>query len=306
MTGSCFAEHISQRLEAYKYSVLSNPFGILYNPASLNTSFRRIVDRKHYTPKDLVLHDGLYHSMDHHGRFSGINAEEVLQSIHASLDKAHDHLAASKFVFISLGTASVFHYVPRNLIVGNCHKIPQNQFTRRTLSVKECVDEMKSMFQAIREIAPQSHIIWTVSPVRYLREGHIENQRSKATLILAIQEFLKEHPDSAYFPAYEIMMDQLRDYRFYAADMLHPSDAAIDVIWDHFCDVYVDHQERSHHNSIEKITKAMGHRFLHKNQSNISSFEKSQLRLIEEVNAALQDLNFKEEKQYFFHLTEPD
>ncbi len=306
MAGSCFADHISQKLNYYKYNVLSNPFGILYNPASLNTSFRRIVNRKHYTTEDLVPHEGLYHSMDHHGRFSGIDADAVLQSIHASLDMAHDHLAASKFVFISLGTAHVFNYVSRNEIVGNCHKIPQNQFTRSVLSVDECVTEMKSMFRLIRDIAPQSQILWTISPVRYLREGFIGNQRSKATLVLAVQQFLHEHPDSGYFPAYEIMMDQLRDYRFYAPDMVHPSDAAIEIIWDHFCDMYLDPQQSIYHSSIDKITKGMQHRILHQNQANIASFARSQLRLIDEVSAILPDLNFKKEKQYFFQLTEPD
>jgi len=285
---------------------LSNPFGILYNPASINTSFKRISDRNHYTPEELTMHEGLYHSMDHHGKFSGVNAAEVLTAINASMDEAYDHLVKSKYVFISLGTAKVFMSNSNNKVVGNCHKIPQNQFTSKSLSVEECVTEMKSMHQYIRNISADAKIIWTISPVRYLREGFIENQRSKATLILAVQELLKGDHDTAYFPAYEIMMDQLRDYRFYAHDMVHPSEAAIDIIWDHFCDVYVDPAQRNFHTSIEKITKARNHRFLHQNQISISSFAKSQLRLIDEINGVLPDLDFKEEKQYFFHQTEPD
>ncbi len=306
LAGSCFAEHISQKLDSYKYSVLSNPFGILYNPASLSRSFKRIADRNYYTQDELTLHDGLYHSMDHHGRFSGVHAEEVLIEINASLDEAHDQLVKSKFVFISLGTAKVFVANSNNQVVGNCHKIPQNHFTSKSLSVEECVVEMKSMHQDIKNIAVEAHIIWTISPVRYLREGFVENQRSKATLILAVQEFLKEDSGIAYFPAYEIMMDQLRDYRFYANDMVHPSESAIEIIWEHFCDVYIDPAQRNFHTSIEKILKARNHRFLHQNQTSIATFAKSQLRLIEEINGILPDLDFKEEKQYFFHLTEPD
>ena len=306
MAGSCFAEHISHKLEKYKYAVLSNPFGILYNPASLNRSFKRIVGLRHYTPDELIFHDGLFHSMDHHGKFSGTNAEDVITNINSSLDQAHDHLVKSKFVFISLGTAKIFISNSNNEVVGNCHKIPQNEFTSQSLSVEECVDGMKSIHQNIKEVSPAANVLWTISPVRYLREGFVENQRSKATLILAVQEFLKETPGSGYFPAYEIMMDQLRDYRFYAPDMVHPSEAAIDIIWDHFCEVYVDHTQRTFHSSIEKITKARNHRILHQNQERIATFAKSQLRLIEEINSVLPDLNFKEEKQYFFHLTEPD
>ncbi len=306
MIGSCFAEQVSRKLEIHKYSVLTNPFGILYNPASLSTSIERIVSKKKYVSGDLVSQDGLHHSMDHHGLFSGVDEEKVLEGINTAIEQSHSFLKNTKFVFISLGTASVFEYKHSNRIVGNCHKIPQNQFEKYTLSVEKCVKEMESMFINIRQFSPNAHILWTISPVRYLREGIIENQRNKATLIIAVREFLKHHQDSGYFPAYEIMMDQLRDYRFYASDMVHPSTSAIEIIWDHFRDVYVDHEECNHHALIEKIYKASNHRFLHESTQGKAAFARSQLKAITDINVLFPDLDFKAEQQYFFEMTEPD
>jgi hypothetical protein len=306
MAGSCFSEHIAEKLLRFKYRVLSNPFGILYNPASLSESFRRIASRKYYDLQELVQHEELYHTMDHHGSWSDADPLLVIDRINKEIDTTYEHLKQSKFIFISLGTAHVFKYLTTGRIAGNNHKLPPSNFEASRMTMDECLQALEVMSTNIRQVAPNAHIIWTVSPVRHLRDGFIENQRSKSTLLLAIDEMISRHTDHTYFPAYEIMMDQLRDYRFYARDMIHPSVEAVDVIWDYFGETYLDHQDLQVHPSIERVKKAMEHRFLHKNQAAIKSFAEAQLRQITQIEAFAPDLDLKMERQHFFNLIEPD
>jgi hypothetical protein len=306
MIGSCFTEHISEKLDRYKYDISSNPFGILYNPVSMAMALERTADLRYYVAEELVYHDGLYHSMDHHGSFSGKNAEDVIDKINSSMRQAHEHLKKSTHVFVSPGTSKVYTYHPSGKIVGNCHKIPQNKFDYSQLGIAECIEAFERINKAVKYISPQTAIIWTVSPVRHVRDGLIENQRSKAALILATDQVIKNHPGSDYFPAYEIMMDQLRDYRYYGRDLIHPSEVAVDIIWDIFCNTYLDPHERIYHGPIEKIKRAMEHRWLHQDPEAIRAFAKNQLRQVDEMASILPDINWQKERQYFFHLTEPD
>lgn len=306
MAGSCFTEHISRKMDRYNYRILSNPFGILYNPHSLAKSFRRITAAEYYHGEELIFHDGLYHSMDHHGSFSGSDKEKVLQNINESIDRSRLHLINSKFVFVSLGTAIVYKHNSHGEIVGNNHKIPSVHFDSVALSMDECLQEMEIMYENIKSLNPDTHLLWTVSPVRHMRDGLIENQRSKSALILAIGKFIQAYADTGYFPAYEIMLDQLRDYRYYARDLVHPSDVAIDIIWELFSDTYIDPQESQYHKIMEKIRRAMEHRFLHDDRNAIKSFAEEQLRNIQRIADLFPDMDLKEERQYFFHLIEPD
>jgi len=306
MFGSCFAEHISQKLDRYKYHVLTNPFGIIYNPVSIARCIERIVHQEYYQADELVLQDNLYHSMDHHGLYSGENNEAVILRINASMKQAYEHLKNCAFVFISPGTSKVYTYKPSGSIVGNCHKIPQASFTYTQLTTKECEEAFEKIYKCIKKISPATKVIWTVSPVRHIRDGLIESQRSKSALIVAIDQFVKHHPTSGYFPAYEIMMDQLRDYRYYARDMVHPSEVAIDIIWELFSATYLDTHDRAFHPAIEKIKKAMEHRFLHDHRENIKTFATGQLKNIDNLAALLPDLHWQKERQYFFHQLEMD
>ncbi len=304
--GSCFAEHISSKLLRYKYDVLTNPFGILYNPISMATALERIAQPLYYQPDDLIYHDGLYHSMDHHGVYSGKNEVEVIKKINSSIDQAHHHLKKNSFVFISPGTSRVYKFKSTGNIVGNCHKIPQASFEYSQLNLSECLDAFEKIYSCIKKLSPSSHILWTVSPVRHVRDGLVENQRSKSALILAIDQVIKNHPDTGYFPAYEIMLDQLRDYRYYARDLIHPSEVAIDIIWDLFRDTFMDPHEREYHASIEKIKRAMEHRWLHDDREAIRSFAQNQLKQVDHLATLLPDLNWQPERQYFFQYLEMD
>jgi len=306
MAGSCFAEHISGKLDRYKYNVVSNPFGILYNPVSLARSIDRISNLTDYNSDELVLHDGLYHSMDHHGSFSGKDKQAVTEKINKAMESAHQQLKKCAVAFISPGTASAYRYKETNSIAGNNHKIPQTAFSSEQLSVQECVDAFEKIYAAIERLSPEARIIWTLSPVRHLKDGLIENQRSKATLLLAIDEVTRTLPETTYFPAYEIMMDELRDYRYYERDLIHPSLLAIDIIWDLFSNAYLDPKDRQYHPQIEKIQRATEHRFLHDDREAIRSFAAGQLRQIDELAAILPDLFWQRERQYFFQYLELD
>ncbi len=306
MVGSCFAEHITDKLVRYKYDVLSNPFGILFNPISIARSFERIANKQFYREEEIVTHDGLFHSMDHHGSCSGVDKGKVLHTINTSLEKACHHLTRSKFVFISLGSAKVYRFKKTGAVAGNCHKLPKDAFESFRMTLSECETALERITQSIKHLAPSTHIIWTVSPVRHLRDGIKENLLSKSTLLLAIDQHLKNQKHDGYFPAYEIMMDQLRDYRFYARDLVHPSPLAIDIIWDSFAEAHLETHSKETHQQIEKIHRAMEHRFIQDDQEAIKSFAEKQLKNIEHVSSLYPDMNWKEERQYFFQLTEPD
>ncbi|MEP6647448.1 MAG: GSCFA domain-containing protein [Saprospiraceae bacterium] len=303
LTGSCFAEHIGAKLSGYKYNVLSNPFGILFNPVSIASSFERIEKKEFYSQEELVLQDGIYHSMDHHGSFSGKDPKAVVEAINNAIELSHHHLTTSRFVFISLGSAKVYRYLKTKAIIGNCHKIPQQLFESFRLTLNECIFAVEKAENSIRVLAPEAHIIWTVSPVRHLRDGFGENQMSKSTLHLAIDEIIKNHLHNGCFPAYEIMIDQLRDYRYYARDLVHPSPLAIDIIWDIFAGTYLDPLETSTHEHIEKIQRATEHRFLHDDdEEGRKIFAARQLKNIELLELKYPKQNWVQERTYFSQL----
>lgn len=306
MVGSCFAEHIDRKLIRYKYVVCGNPSGILYNPVSIARMFQRMEEKKDYTPDELVVHDGLYHSMDHHGSFSGVDAKAVIEKINASLHQSREHLEKSGFVFVSLGTSLVHRYRKSGKIAGNNHKIPSSDFETESLTVESCITELEKIYQAIKTISPKAILVWTVSPIRHTKDGLVANQKSKSVMLVAIHEFISSHTDAYYFPAYEIMMDQLRDYRFYARDMIHPSDHAIDIIWEFFAKTYLDPKEAEQHGAMEKVRKAMEHRILHDHQASTKAFAEGQLRNIDYLATVFPDLDWKEERHYFFQMIEPD
>ena len=231
MMGSCFAENIGRKLEENKFSVDINPFGTLYNPASVAEGLRMLLRPEYFTPGDLFQHEGIYHSFTHHSRFSAPSEEECLGHINSRLSESSDFLRKATRLVITLGTAFVYRLKSDGRIVSNCHKLPEKMFDRQRLSTQEIVEDWKPLLLALWEQNPALKILFTVSPIRHWKDGAHENQLSKATLLLATDALQKDYPGRiAYFPAYEILMDELRDYRFYADDMLHPSPLAIDYI----------------------------------------------------------------------------
>lgn len=243
MTGSCFATNMGAKLEEHGFTVTMNPTGVLYNPLSISAMFERLSQQKPYELEDLFEHNGIWHSYDHHSSFSGTDSAKCLDKINASLEQGLNSLKSADMIYITLGSAYLFELVKDGRVVANCHKMHPSNFIRRRMALKETHDTLARTLDQISAINKDANIVFTVSPIRHIADGLHDNQLSKSTLLLAIDTLMNSsnaHKERiGYFPAYEILMDDLRDYRFYASDMLHPSDTAISYIWEKFCDTYM-------------------------------------------------------------------
>ncbi len=301
LVGSCFAENIGWRMQRLKFQVDLNPFGILYNPQSIAKSLRLLMDGKTYTQADLFEHDGVWHSFDHHSRFSSTDPKEVLDGINRQVVSSSQHLKESDFLILSLGTAWIFELKRTGQIVSNCHKLPAAEFKRLRLTPGEIVEEYRELILALWRFNPKLKILFTVSPIRHWKDGAVENQLSKASLLLAVDRLITGFGEEqcAYFPSYEIVMDELRDYRFYAPDMLHISEQAVDHIWQKFSSKLIAEESLKLTSQVLKIVKAMEHRPMRKEAE---VYEKFLLYNLKEINNLLKIfpfLNLENEKKYF-------
>ena len=262
MLGSCFSDEIGEQMKQRNMSVTCNPFGTLYNPLSIEQAINCQLS---ILNSQLVYHEGLWHSMMHHGSFSRPTKEEAEEAVKASIETMQNALHEATVVIVTFGTAWV--YEMNGEVVGNCHKLPAERFTRRRLTVEEIV----AAWQPILERYPDKHWIFTVSPIRHIKDGLHENQLSKATLLMAIEQLLdnrqsivpRQSSNRQYFPSYEILLDELRDYRFYADDLVHPSSLAVNYIWERFADTFCTPQTRNEMTLQHKRWKFEHHRPLH-------------------------------------------
>jgi hypothetical protein len=299
--GSCFTENIGTRMETLKFDVDINPFGILYNPSSVSNGLRILLQQKEFKSEDLIFADGLWHSFSHHGRFSSADENEALEQINSRIKSSADFLKNAGFLFITFGTVWIYKFKKTGRPVSNCHKITAKEFERVRLNVDEIVDEYRDLLTEIRKVNPSLKVVFTVSPIRHWKDGAIENQRSKAVLLLVIDKLINEFGDDfcAYFPAYEIVMDELRDYRFYAEDMIHISDVAVEHIWEKFQSVLIDKESQQIAAQVQKILKAASHKPIHKNTPEYNQFLLQMKKQIAELEAKYKHLNFTAEKVYF-------
>jgi hypothetical protein len=263
LLGSCFVEHLAARLQNAGFVTSLNPFGVLYNPDSIARSLRDILQERVFTADDLFTHEGLLHSFAHHSRFSGTHPAEVLHLINTTLRDASDSLRQAKYLIITFGTSNVFRLERSGEVVSNCHKLPAQLFREEKLSIRHIVESWTPLIKELLSFNPQLRILFTVSPIRHLKEGAHGNQLSKATLLLATEELVQSCPQCSYFPSYELLLDDLRDYRFYADDLTHPNKQAIDYIWEKFGDVYFNQQTAAAVQEEERKRKALNHRPLH-------------------------------------------
>ena len=267
--GSCFIENIGAMLNARQLLFLQNPFGIVYNPLSIARQLAVIstletVEKPYFfTKNDLFQHNGLWGSLQHHSKFSGESREIVLKNINDSLVTAHDFFKKTNRIILTLGTANVFVWKETGEVVANCHKLPPQYFEKKRLNIEEIVATFKPIFEKIFTQNTDCQIIITVSPIRHIRDGLVENNRSKAVLLLAADALSQLFEHVHYFPTYEIMMDDLRDYRFYESDMIHPNSTAIEYIWQHFSETFFDNKTKNIITKVEKINLMMAHRPLH-------------------------------------------
>ena len=298
LAGSCFAENIGGKLAERKFNICINPFGILYNPLSITAMLERIAKRELFTAEspEIFKHNEKWHSYLHHGDFSRSTKEELLTGINTAIDVAHKKVNTCDYVILTLGTAYAYYLNSNNSIVGNCHKLPGNLFTRRMLDISEIVAAMTNTMKLYIAANPDIKFIFTVSPIRHLRDGAHDNQKSKGTLLLAIDKIMKQFPHNAhYFPAYEIMLDELRDYRFYAEDMTHPSATAIEYIWECLGNCCFSNKTVAINGQIEEIIRGMSHRPFDEKSEGYRQFVRNLIQKIEALTAQHPFLDFKNE-----------
>lgn len=298
--GSCFAENIFERLNGFKFNTLLNPFGIIFNPISMVKSLEILLDENRlFEEKDLFQHLGGWHSFQHHGSFSNPNEEVVLEKINNALLEARTFLKKAEFLILTFGTSNVFVSEKTRQVVANCHKVPQKYFIHKKLSSDEIILTLDDVFRKITGVFPNLKIITTVSPVRHVRDGLIANQVSKAKLLVALDNLSSLHSHLAYFPSYEIMMDDLRDYRFYKKDLIHPNEMAVDYIWEFFSKTFFTEKTIELNSKLEKINMAKTHRPFHPESEEHLKFKKNQLGKIEELEKGFPFLDFENEKDFF-------
>ena len=299
--GSCFAENIGSKLKDSKFNTDINPFGILYNPVSVENSLRMLIQNKKMKEEELISHDGLWHSFFHHSRFSHEDKTEALRKINSRIKAASNFLKTADTLFVTFGTAWVYEHKKTEQIVSNCHKIPSSEFTRYRLGVDEIVARYNHLLKELFQFNPHLKVVFTVSPIRHWKDGANQNQISKATLLLAINSIVNRSGNEAcsYFPSYEIVMDELRDYRFYAEDMLHISDLATKHIWERFEQAFVSPETLSLKKEIDKIIRAKNHRPFNPKTENHRKFLSSYLQKCEELEDKYAYINLKLEIESF-------
>ena len=297
--GSCFAQHIGVFFEKYKFKSLVNPFGILYNPISICKNLNRVMEQKPWTKEELIPHNDLWQSFDHHGSYSDPNLEVALHKINDSYTTVKNEIEQCTTIIITFGTAYIYSLKRNGQVVANCHKFPADQFNRRLLIVEEILEAFDGFIARLKEKNINVKIILTVSPIRHLKDGMIENQCSKATLLLAVQRLCVKHSEVYYFPSYEIMMDDLRDYRFYAKDMIHPSEAAVDYIKNQFREYFVSEKSQDLIRQLDKIIQAANHRPFNPGTAQHQAFVLKQLNKIKELGSKFEALDLTRERQIF-------
>ena len=232
LLGSCFAQNMGAKLEYYKFQQCTNPFGILFHPVAIEKLITRAIDQNWFTSKDVFLQNEQWHCFLAHSKLSNTSEENLISALNSALEKLRTSLEEASHVVFTFGTAWVYRHLENDTIVANCHKVPQKEFVKQLLSPDDVSDVLLGIETKLRTINPRCSIINTVSPVRHIKDGLLANSRSKAHLIAGVQEIVSPEKLNHYFPSYEIMMDELRDYRYYKEDLIHPNETAIHLIWE--------------------------------------------------------------------------
>lgn len=296
LLGSCFAENIGEKFRRYKFNADVNPCGIIYNPASVAGSLRLLLSGKRFTPDDLLPVGGQWVSLQHHGSFSSPDPDTCLHHINTRLDDARRELPRLDLLVITWGTAWVYRHISRSIIVSNCHKIPAREFERYRLSVEDIVTDYTHLLHELLQANPTLQVLFTVSPIRHWKDGAHGNQLSKATLLLAIDALRQRFPNVHYFPSYEIVLDELRDYRYYADDMLHLTPLAVNYIWERFSTTYFTPATIALTRQVERLNRGMEHRPFNPRSGEYSAFLRGLLSTIEQLVATEPALRLEKEK----------
>ena len=260
LMGSCFTENIGAKFEYYKFQNFQNPFGVLFHPVAIEKLVTRAIHDEVFTEADIFSHNEQWHCFEVHSQHSSSNKKELLQTLNTQLKAFKNYLEKASHIILTFGTAWVYRFIETDAIVANCHKIPQKKFLKELLTVEDVTAAIDNTLTLIKSINPTVTSIITVSPVRHIKDGFVENMQSKAHLLSGIHQAIDGKNQAFYFPSFEIMLDELRDYRFYNDDMLHPNKLAIAIIWDRFKHVWVASQTESQQKEIESIQSGLQHR----------------------------------------------
>jgi len=298
MLGSCFTLNIGRRMQEYKFPVCLNPFGVLYNPLSILSGLQLLLNPRTFTPGDLIHHQGLWHSFFHHSSFSSPEREQCLKTINREMKQAASFLKKARFLFISWGTARVYRYKKTGQIVSNCHKLPHREFDHFLLTPEEIAAAWNGMLATLNSRFPEMAVVFTVSPIRHWKDGAHGNQVSKSALHWALHLIMQKNPGIYYFPSYEIMMDELRDYRFYEEDMLHLSHTSISFIWERFAETYIDKEAIEIMSQVEKIITACRHRPIHPESKEYRAFVQNTLKQLRTLQKKYPFIPLGQEKAF--------
>jgi len=288
LLGSCFSENIGNQLDYYKFQTTQNPFGILFHPIAIENLITNAINEKKYTENDVFFNNEQYHSFDTHSSLSANNERDFLDNLNSSIKSTRKTLEEASHIIITLGTSWVYRYIESDQIVANCHKVPQKKFLKEILSVDTISESLENIILLIKSINKNASILFTVSPVRHIKDGFIENSQSKSHLITAIHQVIDKRKYNYYFPSYEIMMDELRDYRFYAEDMIHPNKTTINYIWEKFMSTWFDVSTNSTMKEIDIIQKGMLHKPFNPNSEKhlqfLENLEQKKLKIMREYS----------------------
>jgi len=280
--GSCFAENMANKFDYYKFQNSCNPFGILFHPLAIENSISRIINLELFSEKDLFFNNERWHNFELHSDLSNPNKESLLIGINDLLVATNKQIKEVSHIIITYGTSWVYRDKQSNKVVANCHKVPQTNFDKELLSVFEIEKSIQNTINLIKKVNPNCNLIFTISPVRHLKDGFVENQNSKANLIAGLNSvFASQKSPISYFPSYEIMMDELRDYRFYAEDLIHPNQVAIDYIWERFVESSVAGGAIITMSEVEAIQRDLSHRPFNPTSE---SYKKFQIQLDTKIN----------------------
>jgi hypothetical protein len=284
--------------------VLINPSGTVYNPVSVCNTLDTITEGIQYTSDNLCNYNGVWLSFNHYTDFSSEDPDTVLGRINSAAEKSRRFISGAKFLFITFGTARVYRFNKSGRIVSNCHKIPSSEFTNELLAPSQIVSLWDAELSKLKSLFPDLKVVFTISPVRHWKDGAHASQVSKSVLFLAVEELMGHPSEPGYFPAYELVMDDLRDYRFYNDDMLHPSSSAINYIWQRFSDCYFDRKTVELRNEVVKVTRACSHRLTSGLESKKKEFARSMIERIRIIENKIPVIDLTAEEAYFSKLLE--
>lgn len=261
LLGSCFSDNIGKKFDYFKFQNLKNPFGILFHPKAIETLIENTINQKAYSEIDVFFNNEQWHCFDAHSKLDNPSKEDLLNELNKQINSTYKKIQEATHIIITFGTGWIYRFLESDKIVANCHKLPQKQFKKELLSIDEIIESLKNIVTQIGRVNTKASIIFTVSPVRHIKDGFIENTHSKAHLLSAIHNVIPLFGDGGlYFPSYEIMMDELRDYRFYAEDMIHPNQIAINYIWECFKEVWIADTVIKTMDNVDSIQKGLQHK----------------------------------------------